>query len=82
MALFEWKADYKLGIASIDRQHRRLVAMINALDDGLNTQGRYSDAILRRIFVELITQPATLTTKKACLNCMAIPTMKPTSKNT
>ena len=25
----------------------------NALDEGLNTQGRYSEAILKRIFVEL-----------------------------
>ena len=32
MALFEWKAEYNLGIASIDRQHRRLVAMINVFN--------------------------------------------------
>jgi len=53
MALSEWKAEYNLGIASIDRQHRRLVDMINALDDGLNTQGRYSEPVLKSIFVEL-----------------------------
>ncbi len=53
MSYMEWKAEYNLGIPSIDQQHRRLVAMINALDEGLQTRGRYSDKILRQIFVEL-----------------------------
>ena len=53
MSFMQWKAEYNLGIPSIDQQHRRLVAMINALEEGMQTKGRYTDNILRQIFVEL-----------------------------
>ena len=51
MALIKWQASFNLGIASIDQQHRRLVAMINTLDEGL--KGRYNDPVMRKIFIEL-----------------------------
>jgi hemerythrin-like metal-binding protein len=35
MALFEWRDDYSVKIPSIDVQHRKLVDMLNALNDGM-----------------------------------------------
>lgn len=35
MALFEWRDDYSVKIGSIDVQHQKLVAMLNALHDGM-----------------------------------------------
>lgn len=35
MALFEWRDDYSVKVPSIDTQHRKLVAMLNELHDGM-----------------------------------------------
>lgn len=35
----EWSADYELGIALIDRQHRRIVDFINTLDELVDKPG-------------------------------------------
>ena len=51
MALIDWQVEYNLGIRSIDRQHMRLVSMINTLHEGLS--GRYNKTVMRKIFVEL-----------------------------
>lgn len=37
MPVFHWDDSYSVGIADVDRQHRVLVEMINALDDALAT---------------------------------------------
>lgn len=34
--IIEWKEEYKLGIVSIDAQHRKLIVIINALADAIN----------------------------------------------
>lgn len=49
--LFEWGVQYATGIESIDNQHRRLVNMINALQNALE-QG-YSVSIMVHIFDEI-----------------------------
>lgn len=35
MALLEWKDEFKVGIASVDHEHRQLIALINDLHGGL-----------------------------------------------
>ncbi|HEY3442167.1 MAG TPA: bacteriohemerythrin [Paludibaculum sp.] len=35
MAYIDWSPDYDLGIAEIDRQHRRLVEIVNRLHDAM-----------------------------------------------
>lgn len=35
MALVEWKEDFKVGIASVDHEHRQLIGLINDLHAGL-----------------------------------------------
>lgn len=35
MALFQWREDYSVKIPSIDAQHKRLVEMLNQLNDGM-----------------------------------------------
>lgn len=35
MALFQWREDYSVKIPSIDVQHKRLVEMLNQLNDGM-----------------------------------------------
>ncbi len=35
MALFQWRDDYSVKIPSIDVQHRKLVEMLNQLNDGM-----------------------------------------------
>jgi two-component system NtrC family sensor kinase len=36
MALLEWNDDFSVGLSSVDYQHRRLVGMINALDEAVS----------------------------------------------
>lgn len=38
MALIEWKPEYEIGIASVDHEHRSLIALINQLYDTLSHQ--------------------------------------------
>ena len=35
MSLFEWRSEFELGVASVDHEHRELVATINRLHDAL-----------------------------------------------
>ena len=57
MALIEWDGSLTLGIAVIDRQHERLVAIINRLHDA-TMQGRGA-AVVGEIMDELILYSAT-----------------------
>jgi hemerythrin len=51
MALIEWTAKLSVGIDSIDEQHKKLVNMINALNDAMLTNS--SDELLGKIFTGL-----------------------------
>lgn len=51
MPLIEWTAELSVGIDSIDEQHKKLVNMINALNDAMLTNS--SNAILGKIFTGL-----------------------------
>ncbi|HEY6877890.1 MAG TPA: bacteriohemerythrin [Polyangiales bacterium] len=44
MALFTWSDDYSVKIASIDEQHKKLIAMLNSLHDGMSA-GHGSDKL-------------------------------------
>jgi hemerythrin len=57
MALIEWDDSLKLGIAVVDRQHERLVGIINRLHEA-TLEGRGTDAI-GGIIDELIIYTAT-----------------------
>lgn len=52
MALFEWGPRFELGIAQIDREHHKLVELINTLHDGM-AQGR-SKAVLAGVLTDLV----------------------------
>jgi len=51
MPLIEWTAELSVGIDSIDEQHKKLVNMINALNDAMLTNS--SDELLGKIFTSL-----------------------------
>jgi len=51
MPLIEWSADLSVGINSIDEQHKKLVNMINALNDAMLTGS--SNELLGKIFTGL-----------------------------
>ena len=57
MALIEWTAGLTLGVQEIDNQHRRLVAMINDLNDAMR-QGKGKD-VMGKIIDGLIAYTAT-----------------------
>jgi hemerythrin len=57
MALIEWNDSLKLGIAVVDRQHERLVAIINRLHEA-TIEGRGTD-VISEILDELIIYTAT-----------------------
>lgn len=57
MAVIQWSNDLSVNIAEIDRQHQKLVAMINDLSDAMR-QGKGKD-ILGRTLNELIDYAAT-----------------------
>jgi len=57
MALFEWNDSLKLGIAVVDRQHERLVGIINRLHEA-TMEGRGTD-VISEIMDELIIYTAT-----------------------
>ncbi|PCH97259.1 MAG: hemerythrin [Gammaproteobacteria bacterium] len=48
MPLIEWTAELSVGIKSIDEQHKKLINMINALNDAMLTGG--SNELLGKIF--------------------------------
>jgi hemerythrin len=35
MALIEWKEEFSVGVATIDEQHKRLIALMNGLHDAM-----------------------------------------------
>ncbi len=51
MPLIEWTAELSVGIDSIDEQHKKLVNMINALNDAMLTGS--SNELLGKIFTGL-----------------------------
>jgi hemerythrin len=57
MALIEWNDDLKLGVAQIDRQHERLIGIVNRLDQATR-EGRATD-VISAIIDELIIYTAT-----------------------
>lgn len=50
--LIEWSQELTVGIDSIDSQHKKLVNMINALDEGLALG--HSDEVLTKVFKGLL----------------------------
>jgi hemerythrin len=57
MALIEWNGGLKLGVAVVDRQHERLVGIINRLHEA-TLEGRGAD-VIGEIMDELIVYTAT-----------------------
>ena len=57
MAVLNWSDDLSVGVAEIDGQHKRLVAMINELNDAM-LQGKGKDA-LQKVINGLITYTGT-----------------------
>ncbi len=53
MAFFEWNDSLSLGISIIDNQHKKLVGLINQLNDAMKN-GHGSD-VIRKIVDELVT---------------------------
>ena len=53
MPLIEWTDELSVGINSIDEQHKKLVNMINALNDAMLTNS--SHELLGKIFIGLAT---------------------------
>jgi hemerythrin-like metal-binding protein len=51
MPLIEWTAELSVGIESIDEQHKKLVNMINALNDAMLSNS--SNELLGKIFTGL-----------------------------
>ena len=51
MPLIEWTAELSVGIESIDQQHKKLINMINALNDAMLTNS--SNELLEKIFTGL-----------------------------
>jgi hemerythrin len=52
MSLIEWTDELSVGIKDIDSQHKKLVDLINLLNDGMKTGD--SKNVLEKIFKELI----------------------------
>jgi hemerythrin len=52
MAIMQWDTSLSVGVAEIDAQHQKLIAMINDLDDAMR-QGKGKD-IVGKIINELI----------------------------
>ncbi len=52
MPTFKWSAKFETGLTSVDEQHRRLVDLINSLDELLN-RDEVSDAEVESLFGEL-----------------------------
>ena len=57
MAIFQWDASYSVKVAEIDEQHKKIVGMINALDDAMR-QGKGKE-VMSNIITELIRYTAT-----------------------
>jgi hemerythrin len=53
MAIISWKDAYSVGISEIDRQHHKIIDLINQLNDAM-TEGK-GKAILGKILADLIS---------------------------
>ena len=56
MSLMSWRASYSVGHAEIDGQHKKIIELINALDDAM--QAGVGKVALGMILDELITYTA------------------------
>lgn len=45
MSLIQWKAEFLVGIPSVDHEHREMIALINDLHDELGCAGRSHDTV-------------------------------------
>jgi hemerythrin-like metal-binding protein len=52
MPLLSWRDDLGVGVASIDEQHKKLVNMLNALNDAVERGD--ADSVLAKIFEGLV----------------------------
>jgi hemerythrin len=52
LALITWKESYNVGIATVDAQHRQLVALINELHDGM--RNGVANEMLSKVFDRLV----------------------------
>jgi hemerythrin len=57
MALIEWSEDLSVNIAEIDRQHQKLITMINELHDAMKE--RRTDEVLGKIIDSLVNYTET-----------------------
>ncbi|MEW6426531.1 MAG: bacteriohemerythrin [Thermodesulfobacteriota bacterium] len=57
MGLMTWKADYSVGIAEIDQQHKKLIDMINTLNDAMS-KGKAKD-VLSALLTDLVSYTKT-----------------------
>ena len=49
----EWREEFSVGIASIDRQHQRMIELINQLEEGVRTH--QESKTVRSVLSELVT---------------------------
>lgn len=55
--VFEWKPEYNVGVAAMDAQHKKLIAMLNRLSDSMRVgQGRI---VQRTIITEMLNYTRT-----------------------
>ncbi|MGB5165039.1 MAG: bacteriohemerythrin [Woeseiaceae bacterium] len=45
MSLIEWKAEFSVGVAAVDHEHRQLVGLINDLHDLMRADGTHDRVI-------------------------------------
>lgn len=57
MSMFEWNESFSIGVAAMDAQHKRLVAMVNRLYEAMRT-GK-GDAAVCPILQELVSYTLT-----------------------
>ena len=55
MSLIEWKKEFNIGVAEVDHEHRKLIALINELHDVIQVSGRRDQVLdsLGEIFAQI-----------------------------
>ena len=55
MSLIEWKQEFNIGVAEVDHEHRKLIALINELHDVIQVSGRRDQVLdsLGEIFAQI-----------------------------
>lgn len=56
MPLFEWTEEYSVNVRKLDEQHKKLVEMVNDLDDAIKAGN--DDAVLRDVLGRLLDYTA------------------------